>query len=322
MKKIALFSFLVFVFISCETDVTDKVKTDAYDGASLISVSGAVTDISDQGTYLDLAISSPYLETSEAASISGAIIEIYENDILVSTLNEVAPGRYEDSTLQSVVGNGYRLLIDVPSGYGNATGLWESTTDIVNAPFTFLSPMFPIMEDDSSWIDFRTGDSVYYADADSCYYSPYALWNDPIGRGNAYWIKNYWTTKIYAPNGLMGPFNEETTEKSLNSSINIFNDDQFIEGTQVSRFNFIGPPYTVFRDTLISLAYETRTISAGMYDYLNIMANNIGGGGLFSVPFSPQIGNIRRQDDTTIFGLGYFYATSVRFDSVTLFHPY
>ena len=51
-------------------------------------------------------------------------------------------------------------------------------------------------------------------------------------------------------------------------------------------------------------------------------AGNIGGGGLFSVPYSPQIGNIRRQDDTTVFGLGYFYATSVRFDSITLFHPY
>ena len=52
-----------------------------------------------------------------------------------------------------------RLLIDVPSGYGNATGLWESKTDIVNTPFTLLSPMFQILEDDSSWIDFRTGDS-------------------------------------------------------------------------------------------------------------------------------------------------------------------
>ena len=35
------------------------------------------------------------------------------------------------------------------------------------------------------------------------------------------------------------------------------------------------------------------------------MANNIGGGGLFSVPFSPQIGNIRRQDDTTVW-IGIF----------------
>lgn len=52
------------------------------------------------------------------------------------------------------------------------------------------------------------------------------------------------------------------------------------------------------------------------------MANNIGGGGLFSVPYSPQIGNIRRTDDTTVYGLGYFYATSVRFDSITLFHPF
>jgi hypothetical protein len=63
-------------------------------------------------------------------------------------------------------------------------------------------------------------------------------------------------------------------------------------------------------------------VSEGMFDYLTIMGNNIGGGGLFSVPYSPQIGNIRRQDDTTVYGLGYFYATSIRFDSITLFHPY
>ncbi|MDB2626897.1 DUF4249 domain-containing protein [Schleiferiaceae bacterium] len=322
MKKFAIFSLLTLAFTSCEVDVTDKVITDAYDGAALISVSGSVTNIPGTGTYMDLAISSPYLDTTDADHITGALVEVYDNDSLVSTLTEVDPGRYEDSTLLAAVGHGYRIIITVPAGYGDATGIWESTADIVNAPFTFLSPMFPIMEDDSSWVDFRTGDSVYYADADSCYYSPYALWNDPAGRGNAYWIKNYWTTKIYAPNGLMGPFTPEETEKSLNSSINIFNDDQFIEGTQVSRFNFIGPPYTVFRDTLINLVFETRTVSEGMYDYLNIMANNIGGGGLFSVPYSPQIGNIRRQDDTTVYGLGYFYATSVRFDSITLFHPY
>lgn len=322
MKKLIIPVIIATAFTSCEIDVTDKVKTDAYDGTSLISVSGAVTDVVGTGTYVDLAISSPYLSTEDPSEIEGAIVEVYVEDSLYSVLTEVSPGRYEDTTLLSVVGVSYHMLIDVPEGYGNATGLWESTPDRTNEPFTFLAPMFPILEDDSSWVDFRTGDSVYYADADSSYYSPYALWNDPQGSGNAYWIKNYWTTKIYAPNGLMGPFEPQETEKSLNSEINIFNDDQFIEGAQVSRFNFIGPPYTVFRDTLINIVYETRTLSAGMYDYLNIMANNIGGGGLFSVPYSPQIGNIRRQDDTTVYGLGYFYATSVRFDSVTLFHPF
>src|SRR6056300_1084497 len=322
MKKLALFSLITVFFASCEIDVTDKVITDAYDGAALISVSGAVTDLPGTGTYIDLGISSPYLSTDDASKISGAQIEVYKNDSLIANLIEVSTGRYEDTALLAQVGQGYRIVIDVPSGYGDATGVWESTTDVVNAPFTFLAPMFPILEDDSSWVDFRTGDSVFYADADSAYYSPYALWNDPAGRGNAYWIKNYWTTKIYAPQGPNGPFTPQETEKSLNSSINIFNDDQFIEGAQVSRFNFIGPPYTVFRDTLINLVFETRTVSEGMYDYLNIMANNIGGGGLFSVPYSPQIGNIRRQDDTTVYGLGYFYATSVRFDSITLLHPY
>ena len=79
----------------------------------------------------------------------------------------MAPGRYEDSTLQAVVETDidYLLMCQVvmvmPRGFGEAPR-------IQTAPFTFLSPMFPIMEDDSSWVDFRTGDSVYYADADSC----------------------------------------------------------------------------------------------------------------------------------------------------------
>ncbi|MEL0176341.1 MAG: hypothetical protein VW851_07320 [Cryomorphaceae bacterium] len=322
MKKLIIPAIIATVFASCEIDVTDKVKTDAYDGTSLISVSGSVTDVEGVGTYVDLAISSPYLSTEDPNEIEGAFVEVYVEDSLYSVLTEVSPGRYEDTTLLSEVGVSYHMLIDVPQGYGNATGLWESTPDRTNEPFSFLAPMFQILEDDSSWVDFRTGDSVFYADADSSFYSPYALWNDPQGRGNAYWIKNYWTTKVYAPNGLVGPFEPQETEMSLNSEINIFNDDQFVEGTQVSRFNFIGPPYTVYRDTLINIVYETRTLSSGMFDYLTIMANNIGGGGLFSVPYSPQIGNIRRQDDTTVYGLGYFYATSVRFDSVTMFHPF
>ncbi len=92
--------------------------------------------------------------------------------------------------------------------------------------------------------------------------------------------------------------------------------------TSDGRFNFIGRPYTVYTDTLIDIVYEIRTISPPLFDFLNIMSANVNNGGLFSVPYSPQIGNIRRQDDTTVFGLGYFYATSVRFDSVTMYHPY
>ena len=132
MKKLALFSLITVFFASCEIDVTDKVKTDAYDGAALISVSGSVTDLPGTGTYMDLAISSPYLETADAASITGALVEVYENDSLVSTLTEVTPGRYEDSTLLATIGHGYRMIITVPEGYGDATGIWESTSDVVN----------------------------------------------------------------------------------------------------------------------------------------------------------------------------------------------
>ena len=58
MKKLILPAIIATVFASCEIDVTDKVKTDAYDGTSLISVSGSVTDVdynaerrSDHGSW-------------------------------------------------------------------------------------------------------------------------------------------------------------------------------------------------------------------------------------------------------------------------------
>jgi hypothetical protein len=45
MKKLALFILITVFTISCETDVTDKVITDAYNGTALVSASGAVTDL-------------------------------------------------------------------------------------------------------------------------------------------------------------------------------------------------------------------------------------------------------------------------------------
>ena len=78
MKKLALFILITLFTISCETDVTDKVITDAYNGTALVSASGAVTNLVGTGTYLDLAMSSPYLDTSDAAYITGALVHVYE----------------------------------------------------------------------------------------------------------------------------------------------------------------------------------------------------------------------------------------------------
>ena len=322
MKKIALFSLLTLSFIACETDVTDKVRTDVYNSASAVSISGAITDVDTLGTYVDLRLSNPYLDNGGFEGITGATIQVFDGDSLLGDLTEVSSGRYENLAFKSTPGHSYRIEVMVPSTYGEAAGVWESTLDECKAPFTLLAPLFPILEGDSVYYDFRVDDTVNYKDADSAFYSPYQFFNDPPGEGNGYWVKSYATTKVYAPNGLQGPFIEQETEVSLASSINIYNDEQFIEGPQIGRLNFIGPPYTVYRDTLINFVFETRTISPDLFQYLTIMSNNVNSGGLFAVPYSPQIGNIRRQDDTTAFGLGYFYATSVRFDSVTMFHPF
>ena len=330
MRTTISLPIIALIFLSsCETDVTDKVRTDAYNSASAVSISGAITDIDSAGTYVDVRLSNPYLDNGAFTGIEGATVTIYDGDSLLGTLTEQDNGSYTDTSMRSTIGHSYRLEVVVPDSYGEAAGTWESTLDYCNEPFTLLSPnpavppgLFPILEGDSTYYDYRVDDTVYYADADSAFYSPYQFIFDPLGEGNAYWVKSYATTKVYAPNGLAGPFTPQETEFSLASSINIYNDEQFIEGPNIGRLNFIGPPYTVYRDTLINIVYETRTISMQLFDYLTIMAGNVNNGGLFSVPYSPQIGNIRRQDDTTAFGLGYFYATSVRFDSVTMFHPF
>lgn len=321
MKKFFLLSAIALL-ASCETDVTDKVKTDVYNGAASVSIDGAITNVDTIGTYLNVRFSNPYLENSSYDIIENATVRIFDGDSLLGVVPETEPGRYTTLDILSVEGHSYRLEVDVPDTYGAAAGLWESTPDLCNEHFSLVAPIFPILEGDSTYYDFRLKDTVYYADADSAYYSPYLFFNDPPGEGNGYWIKSFATTKIYAPNGLQGPFLPQETEVSQVNFINLFNDEQFIEGPQIGRYNFFGPPYTIFRDTLVNIVYETRTVSPQLYNYLNIMSTNIGGGGLFSVPYSPQIGNIRRADDTTVFGLGYFYATSIRFDSVTMFHPF
>jgi hypothetical protein len=313
---------LAFGFTACETDVTDKVKTDAFDGAAALSVSGAITDVDTIGTYIDLRVSSPYLETGADTRVEGATIRLFDGDSLLGLVPEVSPGRYEELAFQSIWNHHYRIEIEVPSSYQGIEGSWESTLDHCNPHLSLIAPLFPILEEDSTYFDFRTGDSVYYADADSAYYSPYIFYLDPAGKGNSYWVKSYATTKIYAPNGLQGPFQPQETEISPANSINLYNDEQSPEGPQIARYNFLGPPYTVYRDTLINIVFETRSVSEKLYDYLTIMSTNVNNGGLFSVPYSPQIGNIRRSDDTTIFGLGYFSATSIRFDSITMFHPF
>ena len=322
MKKLLVLPIIALAFAACETDVTDKVRTDAYNSASAVSISGAITDVDTMGAYVDLRLSNPYLDNGAFTGIEGATVTLFDGDSTLGILTEVSSGRYENLDFLSTPGHSYRVEVVVPSTYGEASGIWESTLDRCNEPFTLIAPLFPILEGDSVYYDFRVDDTVNYKDADSAFYSPYQFFNDPAGVGNAYWVKSYSTTKVYAPNGLMGPFEPQETEISLASSINIYNDEQFIEGPQIGRLNFIGPPYTVYRDTLINFVFETRTISMDLFDYLTIMTNNVNSGGLFAVPYSPQIGNIRRQDDTTVFGLGYFYATSVRFDSVTMFHPF
>ena len=320
MKKTFLLIALSAFLFSCETDVTDKVKTDVYDGVASVSIDGAITNIDTIGTYLNVQFSNPYLSTSQYQKIENAEVRLFEEDSLLGIVPEVRPGRYERLDFVAQEGKHYRIEVDVPSAYGAAEGLWESTPDFCNPHYSLFAPLFPILEGDSTYYDFRLGDSVYYADADSAYYSPYLFFIDPPGKGNGYWVKKFATTQVYAPNGLQGPFIPQETK--INRGINLYNDDQFIEGPQISRYNFFGPPYTVFRDTLTNIVFETRTVSPQLYQYLTIMNTNVNNGGLFSVPYSPQIGNIRRADDTTVFGLGYFYATSIRFDSITMFHPF
>lgn len=320
MKKSLYILGLSTLLFACETDITDKVKTDIYDGTSLVSISGAISDDSSIATYIDIELSAPYLETGALEKVEGAIVELFENDSLVATLTEQSPGHYVQTSIMSVVGNAYHVSVEIPSSYGAVSGVWLSKPDVVNELFTPVGPMIQIHEDDSVYV--IAGDTISYRDADSSFYSPYLAFNDPAGKGNYYWAKKMRQVSYYAPSGPFGPLTAVDTVYNDPKMIALFDDQQYVEGMQIGRFNLMGRPNTVHRDTVLSQRFETRSLSEDMYSYMNWLNSNVNNGGLFAVPYSPQIGNIYKENDTTAYGMGFVYATSIRFDSINMFHPY
>ena len=88
MRTTISLPIIALIFLSsCETDVTDKVRTDAYNSASAVSISGAITDIDSAGTYVDVRLSNP--NNGAFTGIEGATVTIYDGDSLLALLNKI-----------------------------------------------------------------------------------------------------------------------------------------------------------------------------------------------------------------------------------------
>ena len=55
-----------------------------------MSVSGAITDVDTMGTYVDLRLSSPYLDNGTFTGIDGATVTLFDGDSTLGELNEVS----------------------------------------------------------------------------------------------------------------------------------------------------------------------------------------------------------------------------------------
>ena len=96
---------IAIAFTSCETDVTDKVRTDVYNNSSTVSISGAITNVDTLGTYVDLKLSNPYLDNGALQGIDGASIQLFDGDSLMGSLTETVNGSYHDVNFQRTPGH-------------------------------------------------------------------------------------------------------------------------------------------------------------------------------------------------------------------------
>ncbi|HEX8549780.1 MAG TPA: DUF4249 family protein, partial [Cytophagaceae bacterium] len=111
---------LLFFSFSCSDKVDLKVK----EGEKILVVNGWITD--QPGPYkVTLNSTANYFKNEKTPTVQGATVIISDNQGLIDTLIETAPGEYHTTSIQGKVGTTYTLFI-----YNAMGGSYMATTEI------------------------------------------------------------------------------------------------------------------------------------------------------------------------------------------------
>ncbi len=284
-----LFPFLLLILISCEDIITPELPTND----PILVVDAWLNNLNEQQKII-LSSTQDYLDSTSSPSVSGAIVQVSDDQGNVFDFVESVPGEYVwlPTILKNNlgdVGSSYTLNIqyDGKEIIAQSTMNRTSTIDSVN----FVRGQFP--------------EGSYYAE----------FWSrEEAGIGDAYWIKSY-------VNGIY--------QNGLDDIITCIDAGASSEGAVIDGIPFIPPirrGITRFEtdddgDFISpfnkgdSLYVEIHSVTYEAFDFLNktsIQINRPGGfGELFAVSLSNVPTNLQVVNDNRFPVVGFFNISAV-----------
>ena len=284
-----LLPFLLLILISCEDIITPELPTND----PILVVDAWLNNLNEQQKII-LSSTQDYLDSTSSPSVSGAIVQVSDDQGNVFDFIESVPGEYvwQPTILKNNlgdVGSSYTLNIqyDGKEIIAQSTMNRTSTIDSVN----FVRGQFP--------------EGSYYAE----------FWSrEEAGIGDAYWIKSY-VNGIYQ-NGLDDIIT--CIDAGASSEGAVIDGIPFIPPIRrgITRFetdddgDFISP----FNEG-DSLYVEIHSVTYEAFDFLNktsIQINRPGGfGELFAVSLSNVPTNLQVVNDNRFPVVGFFNISAV-----------
>jgi len=284
MKKFLILLPIAFLSLqSCQ----DVINIELDEGEKRIIINGRITDTLP--VEVSIYTTADYLSTDPNPRVGGAVVNLYENDILVATLreNDTTSGIYEDAFI-GTEGNTYHVEVLIPEGHQYFPGTrWLSNAETMNritpadSNYSKFQPSQPFIEEG------------YYA---------YVMFTEPTGKGDNY-RQRLW---------------KNDTLNDTQFDLNFFNDD-FIDGrsfddidlpaVQISGASKVGDIYKV----------ELSSITSEGYRFLELLQQQtVQVGSTFDPPPAPIFGNIVNADDPSRLGLGYFFASKLTYTTIEI----
>ncbi len=293
MKRFDLVLLLILVsfgFYACEEEVMLTLED-----APPVLVVDAWVNNKEEDQVIYLSETQPYFNSQLPQGITGALVEVTDDQGTVYTFNEVSPGRYVwpyQGLAFGEVGREYSLRI-------------ESDGQVYSA----FSEMRRVPEVDSVVFNFREDGDAF---REQGYYGEFVA-KDFEGPGDAYWIKSYKNDTL-----LLRPF-----------EINIAVDAGFSTGGTIDGVVFIQPiqdavnPLNDELDAIIpyvpgdSLYVEIHSLTIEAFDFLDQMAIQTQRDGGFDEIFAEPLENLpsnisRISGDSDEPIVGFFSVSAVK----------
>lgn len=285
IKKIVTAIVLLSMLISCQ----DVIEVDTNTRPTTLVIQGRVTDT--LGTTVKVSLTAGYFEQGATPVVNDAVVRLYENGILATTLTrDTLDGGYR-SAYNGTVGNNYEIEIEVPN---NSTSSFKAST--WRSMPEELKRVFPV--DSFKIVTLKRPDVVVEGFYAVCYFQ------EPQGGNGEFYRFRRWK-------------NDSLFSRSLSTF-----DDEFVDGLYfgdefVPAFTYYGP-FDEVVDFGDSAGIEFSSISKAYSSFLALInEQSFQVGGPFAAPPAAVIGNIYNVDKPEEIGFGYFNASAISQGGVT-----